>query len=291
MTPRLLIEAGRSSAGWHSISSFMVCPQMDAYESQLKMGSSDRPPLIRGSLTHVGAAHYCARTACLQPGGLSYAWVEDGIAREEVITDPNRFYQPLEAIEILGLKNGPSWMRYVDEVQTAMARYISFATINDSGLKILGVELELRALIDGKLYTDRVDALIEDQVGMRWVIDHKSSQNMEARALKAFSLDGQFLGHQWFGQTNFGAKFGGVIVNVINLSDAAKTPVFRARPEPAPWALAQFPYQVAEARKRRQALIDSGVDPMYWPKTLNSLVCMHRYGACDFFEICQRGGR
>jgi hypothetical protein len=259
------------------------------------LAHGSRRPLIRGALAHVGVAHYYARFAAAN-GGINYAWKErlsNGavIPRSELVTDPDRFFTPTDAVEMLALREGSDWIKEIPAIQPAVQDYTQWAPGADRDLRVVGIESEVRAIIGGHPYTARLDIEFRDSIsGRHWIVDTKTAARMESGTLRAFALDGQILGLQCFGWARYGEAFGGVIINVVGLGNQVGSDRFdRVRVDAAPWSLAQFPQQMAEVKDRIAWLKVNKPDPLTWRKAWSSLICRHRYGECEFFDTCRMG--
>ena len=90
-----LLDAGASPRGWSRLSTVLQCPQKYAYKYLLspeegggKQGGNS-PALIKGSVIHLGLAHYYRRLQAVQQG-----------------EDPNQWFEPNDAMRMLCLKEG-----------------------------------------------------------------------------------------------------------------------------------------------------------------------------------------
>mgnify|MGYP003627749133 FL=1 len=267
-----LLNAGPSERGWHRIESALRCPRLYAWEHSGQMERVLSEPLVRGSLIHIGLAHYYQRLKETQTGG-----------------NPDDWYPCEEAIQILAQQESaasPLWEKLVPLAIDVCTAYKN-NWLRESW-KILEVEFELRARIGEKkyLYTQRADLIVEDLDGKVWIVDHKTAYRIVAKTLRQYTLDGQFLGYQMFGHAKYKEAFGGVILNRIKASP--KYDFDRRSLEPSPAALRDFVPALLEAERRVESL--EGKPPREWPMTVSNQVCYGKYGQCDAYNLCRFGG-
>ena len=273
------IDAGSSGEwGWHATETAMRCPQLFAYHHRITpppTGGGDRAPLLRGSLVHQGLAHHYARVQAAQEG-----------------KDPDIWATPEAAIEACAEKLGPESLRFVAQTQSVVRAYAAHHATES--LEVMHVEEVFRAEIGGYPFTQRFDLVGRDASGRVVIIDHKTTGRIDARVPQRYVLSGQFLGMLNFGRSIWGAEFGGVRLNLIEMGgdDGWKTtaPKFSRVPvDPAPNAQRLFPITVKHARDRIHELDASGIDPWEWPKAMSEQVCITAYGKCDGYELCRWG--
>lgn len=243
----------------------LKCPQSYAYKYILGLEGEDRGPLIRGTLGHVGIAHYYGRLGCQQHG-----------------KDPEVLYEPLTAVDLMAQKIGEAAKEFVDPVKSAILRYI--AHFSNEQMEVIGVELPVQMEFLGELMTQRFDLVMRDKVGKVWIYDHKFVSKVEKKTAARYTLSGQFLEMVHQGERMYGSSFGGVRVNLIAVGYDA---VLRATPAPAPFALQQFPQAVKDAEdviRRNQHR-----DPWHWPRGFSETVCITPYGPCAYTELCRWG--
>src|ERR1700677_2043144 len=89
----ILINAGRSRRGWSTYANWLFCPQKGAFTASER--NDEAPlgtvslPLQKGSLWHVCLAHHYARIREMKCKG-----------------DPDQFYTPRDAVEMVAEKGG-----------------------------------------------------------------------------------------------------------------------------------------------------------------------------------------
>lgn len=263
MSDPRFIDAGPSGpAGWHAHGTFAQCPQAWAYRYRLNLvplGAAK--PLVRGSMLHAGLAHH-------------YAGVQGqtGIAT------------PAEAVDHTGDKlAADAETRAV--VHSALEQYVAGHAHEAERLKVIGVEQVLEAEINGNRYTQRADLIVEGANGGVVILDHKGVGFIDGKTSAAHTLNGQMVGYKWLGRQYFGDRFGGVVLNLIQLGREYRT--LRRTVEQAPEAVKQFPDRIADIQRAKAALADR--DPWEYPKALSEVVCFNRYGACQFMQLCRYG--
>lgn len=268
---QLLLDAGRSEAGWHRVESAIRCPRLFAWKEIEGIRGEISAPLVRGSLLHIGLAHHYARVRERQTGG-----------------DPERWLAPDAAIATLAEKNSEESPLWMDCAPAIIDVYFAYReNWGQEDWKILEVENQMKARVGEKkhLYTQRADLTIEDPHGRVWIVDHKSAYRINSATLRQHLLDGQFLGYQLFGKAKYGKRFAGVLVNRVKL-----TPRYdfdRRALEPSPSAYKWFVRAIEEGEKRIAENL--GKPPMEWPMAISNQICFGKYGACDAFDLCRFG--
>ena len=271
-----LINAGSSGEwGWHATEAALRCPQLFAYYHRIPNAlgkDGNRDPLLKGSLVHAGLAHYYARLQSAQAG-----------------RDPEEWATPDRAVDACAEELGTASLKFVDMAKQVIREYAAhYAT---DTLMPLHVEEVFTANIGGRKFTQRLDLVARGtKSGKIYIYDHKTSGRL-ASIGRRYTLSGQFLGMEMFGREVFGAEFGGVVANVIQLpAKHGDRCVFeRMGQQPAPHAQRGFALTVLHARERIEALDASGIDPWEWPKVLSEQVCVTAYGPCDGFDLCRWG--
>ncbi len=268
-TAPYLIDTGPSERGWHRIENMLICPQRFAFANLLKLHPPSEP-LTRGTLGHVGLAHYYARTMAIQHR-----------------VDPNRYYSPLDAVDQkvnrLLLTNEKDFaLKFQQPIKDVLAVYMrDFAR---EQLQVLGVEVAVEIHFGPHRMTQRIDLVVEDLNRRVWFWDHKFTGRGTNAIEQRYAQSGQFLLMTYMGHKYFPGRFAGVRVNVVGVDDQK---IRRDTPPAAPFALQCFPSTVRFAEERIALL--ANVDPWGYPKASSEHVCIGPYGACPFFEKCQWG--
>ena len=268
---KLLLDAGRSEAGWHRVELAIRCPRLFAWREVEGKAFSISPPLVRGSLLHIALAHHYARMREVQNGG-----------------DPERWLAPDEAVFALAEKNSHESELWMGCAPAIVDVYFAYRN-NWAGeeWKILEVENQMKARVGEKkhLYTQRADLIVEDVQGRVWIVDHKSAYRINSKTLQQHIMDGQFLGYQMFGKAKYGNRFAGVIVNRVKL-----TPRYdfdRRILEPAPRAFNWFVQAIEEGERKIAQW--TGKPTEEWPMAMSNQICYGKYGKCSAFDLCRFG--
>ena len=283
-----LLDPGPSRRGFHRLQSAAICLRKFALSHRrdpdvielARMAQTQSAALIRGSLFHVGLAHFYQR-----------------MKEEKDWGDPSRWYEPKEAVTQLARKKMEEegltlWLACVSEIHVCLDAYMAYWN-GDRHWTPLMIEEELAIHIgeggkivpegEGELYTQRVDLVAEDKQGRVWLIDHKTTFRIVNQTLSQHILDGQFLGYQVFGQHIFGDKFAGVLVN-----RAVPRPPFgfdRATLPVAPGALKDYTANIYRLETLIKQYEDKSV--WEWPGAYSSQVCYGKYGPCKWIEECR----
>jgi hypothetical protein len=262
---KILIDTGPSEKGWHRAEYALSCAQRYAYRYVLGLEGEDRGPLLRGTLGHVALAHHYVRLGCIQHH-----------------LDPERYYEPMTAIELMAKKLGPAADEFVQPIKDAVLRYIGHYQFDH--LEVKGVEIPVEMTFNGHRMTQRFDLVVRDTAGKYWIYDHKFVSKADQKSVSRYTLSGQFLEMAHQGQKRYGVDFGGCRINLIAVG---YDKFVRASPEIAPFALQQFPQAVADA----EAVIERNKDrdPWHWPRAFSETTCMTPYGPCTYFDLCRFG--
>jgi hypothetical protein len=260
----------------------LQCPRKFALNREGRVWVTT-PPLVKGSLVHVGLAHYYALQASKE--------------------GDEPLYSPREAVQVLAEREYEKteqsmWLDFVELCQHTVDCYI--AHYEGERWYPLYIEEQFRAQVSTPrmwegtqvprtfLFTQRADLVVRDHLGKVWIVDHKTSGRIN-KAANRYTLSGQFLGYQMFGRKAFKKDFGGVILNLIQHPRTCDdTPVFRRlRTEPAPWAVKTFKQTLIHAEDLIARYND--LDTMDWPAVHHETACMTPYGPCPHAETCQFG--
>lgn len=310
---RKLIDPGQSEAGWHRIQDVMLCPQKHHLRSQGHRGEAT-PPLVKGSLIHVGLAHLYKQKQLRDKG-----------------KDPDSYYTPHEAIAVAALQNaGESdlWQELAPLAQRLLVEYAEFwgeGSELDTHWRVLAVEKELRVHVVDKarwehvddvgghlwseaerdaavvlklhpstpfsparyLYTQRADLIVQhNSTKLVYIVDHKTTSRPVPSPMRRHAMTGQFLGYRMFGSLQYKDSFGGVLVNCIQITDTESSKKFK-RPKLE---------QVVDSHQKlkttiihAERLIREYNGESSWPHALQESACW-AYGGCPVREACQYGG-
>jgi hypothetical protein len=271
---KILLNTGPSPAGWHPLERALRCPRLFAY-GYLDLPMGRRHALVRGSLAHVGQAHFWRRLQAEQQG-----------------EDPEKWYEPLEAIHLAG-KELHADEGLVNDMVRATDEYIAL-TGKPRRSKVVMVEEVIEAKIAGHRYTARADLILEDSQGRKTWIDHKSSSSFGKRAASRYTLSGQIIGLQVLGAALWKDAFGGVKINLLGVAETPlKVELFSV--EPAPAAYMNFA-KVVDTAHRRIASVKAALGEPGDPEKINEIpmvlseqACVTPYGPCEAWAYCQFG--
>ena len=321
MTEKVLLDTGPSERGWSYWGDAFRCMHLFALK-RLGGYSDVGDPLIRGSLGHVGLAHFYARWMAKQN-------------RE----DPDIFYEPEEALWQWSLRH-PEGQPHLQRMNECVRRYI--AKYPEPPGRILGVEHPLCGVVgyleDGRfglwalpvgeivrlswrygdpwpraavgqlvspatvnmpgapqhgepiIVTKRFDLTIADKAGRIYVWDHKcTASDVSSARERKYRMDGQFAVTRILASQVYGERFAQATLNLVQTEEPWK--VVRPTIQPTPWRDALFPRMVLKkAHDIAQATRDEP-NPHFWEMAQHELACWHRYGACPFLEtpLCSHG--
>tara|TARA_R110000824_G_scaffold253717_4_gene442749 strand:- start:1266 stop:1994 length:729 start_codon:yes stop_codon:yes gene_type:complete len=228
--------------------------------------------LVRGSLLHVGLAHYYQR--------------KKAVAANQ---NPDEWLTPEQAILKLAKQEGAQWVVEIDLILTALREYLQYWSQDD--WVPLEVEYELRARIphpvageERFLFTQRADLIVKDGAGKVWIVDHKTASRINQGSLDQYILSGQMVGYQHFGRALYGERFAGVLLNRIKIYEPLEFD--RRVVPPAPVATAGF----VETLKWAEYLDHTvSLDPMKAPMATRVSACYGKYGKCPAFDLCRFG--
>jgi hypothetical protein len=264
---KILINSGPSDRGFHRLETFIKCPRSWAYKYLLHIKGNSSAPLVKGSLIHIGLAHFYARRR-----------------EEQNERDPELYYTPEEAIRTaapLFNELGAEWCGHcIDIVQRYCCAY-SF-----ENLDVMHVEEQFHATLQGKYpFTARWDLVMRDNGGKVWIFDHKTSFKIDRNTEATYILSGQMLMAHVMGAAIWGDAFGGVRLNFV--CSGKPFTLRRINPPPAPQALADIVNTLCHAETQIETLKDT--EPWKYPGSFSESICLSRYGPCEFTNLCQWG--
>lgn len=284
MSELILLDSGPSENGWHRCEEGLHCPQFYAYRHLI--GGIQEPQAdkrVRGTIGHVGLAHYFRRMQAEQTG-----------------EDKELYYEPLEAMGLMADKLGDLGRAMIGEASRAVAKYLEAEAHQLRDWKIIAVEQPVAAEIG---WPPRLEALRESRHGQRYpitarldlvaawpdggvrIIDHKIVSHIQSKVHSRYVLSGQFLLQQWFGHAMFGERFRGAYVNLM--TPAGKHELTEVGP--APFLLQQLPQIICDGNERLRDLVQESRDPWDYPKAAHETGCITPYGLCDYYDYCRWG--
>jgi hypothetical protein len=265
---RRLLITGPSPRGWHRLQQVLECPSKYAWGYLGKKEEVERPPLVKGSLIHLGLAHHYQQLKETQQG-----------------RDPQVFYGPMEAIRLYGRLAGGLSAQWAEMACGVLEAYLK--EYRNETWEIVDAEVLADGQIGGFRFTGRFDLVYRDRQGRIWVVDHKTTTRFKSNQRRFYSISGQMLGYRLLAQQKYGKDFAGIRLNMIQHTGSIEFQRFSLTP--APNRLSQFPRTVAFAENLISKWTEHSKDPKDWPMVNSELVCFHRYGACDHLEKCTWG--
>ena len=267
-----LLNTGPSLSGWHRLQNVLECPQKYSYRYNLGIEASiPAVALMRGSLAHLGLAHHYLRKQ-LEDNG----------------EDKDQWLNPYDAMRLQS-DNEPEYKEVLTDIEDAVEAYQRHWKVIDQKWKVLEVEKQAYSAIPDKnkvhLLTGRFDMVLENENGDVYIVDHKTTSRLTNNHEKYYSMSGQLLGYEYMARHIYGDRLKGVMLNLIQIRPPYKFK--RLILHPRPNLSAQFEQTVIDAENLIS--LYSTRDPMHYPKAMNELTCFHRYGACDYIDLCKFG--
>jgi hypothetical protein len=262
----VLLDSGPSPRGFHRLEAFLRCPTLYwwKYVRGVKLPTGD--PLVRGTIGHVGLAHYYGKIGLTQRG-----------------EDPDYLHTVDIAMQLVANKHGDQGQKCHSIVRPLVWRHNALFAHDAVRYEIVGVEKLLETSFEGYRYTARADLIVKDKQGLVWILDHKIVGRIEDRVFKRYAASGQFHGLAHLGRRLYGDQFGGCLMNVIGVDGKIE----RRAPEPAPWLYSRWPSVVAQTEREIERLTPLPIEE--WPAASSEVICVTPYGLCDFFDACRWG--
>lgn len=268
-----IIDSGPSERGWSYYALFLRCPMLFywklIYPRRASLGWNDTTgPLARGTLVHVGLAHYYARI-----------WAASHGKNPDMIPAPDR------AIEVKAAQMGPVGQGMLGVASSMLDAY--WRVYPTESFKVVAVEEPMEITWGGARYTARVD-LVVDEGGKVFIYDTKTTAQFQAKTIRKYTLHGQFFGQHYLGRRYYGDRFGGVVVNVVDQEGQCT----RRRPDPAPFTLRHFPQIIQRTHEQIEARkAECGDDLEKWAAHAcpDEQICVSPYGYCPAFQLCRYG--
>lgn len=271
MTPPIIIDSGPSERGWSFYSKFLRCPQLffwkHIYADAHRLGWNDATaPLTRGTLVHVGLAHYYAQQ-----------W-----ARENGF-DPSKILAPLDAVARKAEQMGDLGAEMRPVAEAMLGSYWRRYPVES--FHVVAVEEPMEIMFGDARYTARLDLVVEER-GKVYIYDTKTTARMEAKTFPKYTLHGQFFGAWYLGRQRWGDKFGGIVINAVSEDGEC----LRRPQEPAPFMLRKFPLIIKRAAGDIGRMTNLyGSDQDAWEARPDEQICFGPYGRCSAFELCRWG--
>jgi hypothetical protein len=283
-----LLNTGPSRAGAHRLQRALVCPALygltSAHGEAGPAVTEERGPLVRGTIGHVALAHHYARRACVEYDG----------GDKNFNDDPDQFYEPHEAIDIAADMHGALGDEYRELIHKGYDAYAFNYEVEHQ--KIRAVEYPLEMMIEDPaqpgvfyLFTQREDLVVEGADGRLFIIDHKWVSSAGPSAVNGYAMSIPIIAASYVGWKLFGKRFGGLLLNLIEVGNAPAFKFVRRPPPPAPAMVRSFPTLVARAEKII-AEVDAIPNSDDYPRAAGEAGgCATRYGLCPAWERCRMG--
>jgi hypothetical protein len=271
-----IINTGPSSHGSHFYAAFMACPEKWALLKEATDVEAGEARLVRGSLAHVGFAHLYARLGERQQGG-----------------DPDRYLHPLlavdQAAEEWGMLGSADYQNVVAMLKAYTRNYREAFTVDAIEEEL---QVEFRDAQGGVVpYSARIDLRYIGADKKVWFADHKALSRIVDKDFRGYNMGLQMLGQRYLGYALYGERFGGVIINAIELGPVGSVQNawrFVRKPlDPAPHALMRFPQTIIDLHERMQRYASRRPEDI--PLYLSEHTCETRFGKCEFYERCRWG--
>jgi hypothetical protein len=155
----------------------------------------------------------------------------------------------------------------------------------------LAVERELTVLIEGKVFTRRVDRIVRNGSFVN-IIDYKTASDVSTRTRSAvydWSLATQDVVGRYILPDQYGLEWGGVIMDLIGNTKVEKVSDVKLRRVPLRFPdrmIKAIPVAIAQAYRDIEETEKAYDDPWHWPRSGS---CWGRYGLCDYASLCDRG--
>ena len=269
-----IIDSGPSERGWSYYAAFLRCPMLFfwRYVYTPKTGqrwSDYSHALARGTLVHVGLAHYYAQMWALQNG-----------------RDPDRIPPPETAMPIVADRIGDLGREMLPVAVEMVRAYLQRYPLET--FRVIAVEEPVAMRFGEALYTARLDLTVQEPDGRIYVYDTKTTSMMKSQTVRRYTLHGQFFGQAYLARSKWGDSFGGVVVNVIDETGRCH----RERTPPSPFMFRHFPGVIeVTAKNIEHAKEVNGDDAGKWASFAapDEQICFGPYGQCPAFDLCRWG--
>jgi len=288
-----IIFTGPSGRGWHRLQLAAECMQKYAWkyltpppepepareismllepegnQEGIPLMGTKSPALIKGSLIHLALAQRYKRMQMKQEG-----------------KDPEEWCEPLEAVELIAKLNGVT--EHLPLLRKVYEAYDAHWYGEEDYVKVLDVECLFETQIAGRYrYTGRIDLLTETLDGVVHAEDHKTAGRINASQKEFYAVSGQLMGYSHLVREKYGDRYGGMKLNLIQVSADPRFERFDIARSPA--LESQFAQTVVDWEERIALIEASGRKYDHWPKAMNELSCFSRYGACEYIDQCRFG--
>lgn len=308
---RYLVDSGPSERGTHRLMSFLHCPTLYAYLYELDLAADGRRPLVLGSLTHTGLAHYYGRLGAAQQGGMVYIHTERQLPGDPPVysvpmrvTDPEVFYDPIESVYMaadLRAQEGGVEGRLATVLKDQAAEMVRKVMDKEAKhgrpfRRVLGVEVPVELRTGEHKITTKLDLITEvipvgSRTPKRRVVDHKTAARPGDQAtLDKYVPTLQLAVMRVVGRKLFKDLYDGTYLHLVD--SVGDTGGRMLQPAPAPHIERKVLDLLLEVEQNIARLKVERPDPWSWPMAANEQSCTSPYGAkkrCEGWELCTAG--
>ena len=282
---------GASKRGSHRLSESALCPRKWYLHNALKLVPKHTPDYYMvGTLVHLCLAYHYGERLPVRP-----AWLKDATLDEALA------------------KTGRGYPELIQQAREIYAAYVEFWAGHDSGWQPFAVEEEFTATLgqirklvdpycepgplDAEVLSSRLDLVVKMR-GRVWVVDYKTTAGgFNSKRLPTWNPEGDYAVHfQFMLQTaimkvNFGADFGGVIVErILKKSpfdfDRNVAPIQRRMFLDLPNVLARMCQNERDIAQQMLTAFDAGEDMTQWKPSGNPWQCWGWGHPCEYRPLC-----
>lgn len=246
-------ESAESSHGIHKLLTLASCPRKYGYRYVLNL----RPPFDGVAVSKGTAVH-----AGLEAFYLGKDWRE----------------------AMRKLRGNPQFAGVLDNAIAILGNY--FQKWKHEKLHVVSVEREYGIIIEGYLFTRRLD-LVYEKEGFLYVVDHKTAADPKRRTGQS-ELDPTLMSQELIGRIactrEHGLKYGGALLNLIPTGSGGTFSRWTLRFPPR--MVADMPKSLGRFLKAEANLRASDVSPWEYTQTW---ACYSKYGVCEYWQLCTQG--
>jgi hypothetical protein len=174
-------------------------------------------------------------------------------------------------------------------------RYVPWADVEDRAWRILDVEREYEATIDGRKITARLD-LVVAAGGKVHIVDHKSASGDLAQTIRGYSSAGQMALEASIGATilpeMYSLPWGSLWINAISTSGAEPAALRAPLRVEENWRLAvidSLGVLLRHAESVEEGRPDWPSEACAFDLPVSPESCWSRWGKCDYYDLCRQG--
>jgi len=328
MTDPIYIDTGRSVSGWSFWGPLFACDQLWFIKNIAPPPPNPGMLEARtqGSMGHILLGHHYARLGAAQPGGFVFEgqthtdpedfldpveavrrWAREADRRGEdaspFIANTIELYRQYRIREpyfpdrvvgveqlarlTLGTNKDGEFGLWVDEnldEPTLLDCPALFEAHPAAPLLKHGEPIHV---------TKRLDLIAESgQNGKIYIDDHKvTGGSVSKSVVDKYAMDGQFSVNDWVGRQTWGEQYGGVRLNLVQRRDPwqVRKQVVPAAPRRNKLFPRHLYYKAHHLAEMLAGTVSGDLGQDDWQMTQTDLLCYHRFGRCDGFDICRFG--